>query len=269
LIAIAGPLVNVVIAGALFAGIASRDSVVAMLAVDQPGFHLGHFLATLAAINSWLVIFNLVPAFPMDGGRVLRALLSRRLGHLRATQLAARIGQGVAVLMALVGLWTPMLLLIALFVWIAGTGELQATTSRSALQGLLVGAAMERRFQALAPSDSLETAAQALLAGAQQDFPVTGTGRLDEPVVGVLTRRDLIAALARGDRGTAVSEVMRPGCPAVDDGAPLEQAIDAMRANRCPLVPVVRDGRLVGLLTPENIAELVAIRSASPPVARS
>jgi Zn-dependent protease/CBS domain-containing protein len=266
-IAVAGPLVNVAIAGLLFAGLAWRESVLALVAVDQPGFHLRHFLASLAAVNAWLVIFNLIPAFPMDGGRVLRALLAGRLGHLRATQLAARIGQGVAVVMALVGMWkSPMLVLIALFVWIAGTGELQATTSRSALRGLLVGAAMERRFQLLATDDSLETAAQALLAGAQHDFPVTGAGKADDPVLGVLTRADLLAALARGDRSVRVGDVMRGGCPAVEADAPLEEALEAMRGARCPVVPVMDGGRLVGLLTAENVAELVAIRSAAPSI---
>jgi Zn-dependent protease/CBS domain-containing protein len=265
LIAVAGPLVNVVIAGVLFASLAWRESLPALLAVNQPGFHLRHFLANLAAINAWLVLFNLIPAFPMDGGRVLRALLARRLGYLQATQLAARIGQGVAVVMALVGMWTtPMLLLIALFVWIAGTAELQATTSRSALRGLPVAAAMERRFQVLATTDTLEAAARALLAGAQHDFPVTDGGRPDQPVVGVLTRHGLLTALAGGDRQAPVRDVMRTGIPAVDEDASLERAVEEMRGSRAPLLPVVHDGRLVGLLTSENVAELVAIRAASP-----
>ncbi len=262
-IAVAGPLVNVVIAAILLTGLAGSEGLKALLAVDTPGFHLGHFLASLAAVNVWLVLFNLIPAFPMDGGRVLRALLAGRLGHRRATRVAATIGQGVAVVMAGVGLFaSPMLILIALFVWIAAAGELQETESRSALHGLPVSAGMQRRFQVLAVVDTLQAAADELLAGAQHDFPVTATGSAAEPVVGVLTRADLVKALAGRGLDAQVRDVMRASCPVVEDSESLEQAVEVMRAQDCPLVPVTHDGRLVGLVTLENIAELVAIRSA-------
>ena len=263
-IAVAGPLVNVVIAAALFVFLAGRGGVETLLAVEQPGFRLANFLASLAAINTWLVLFNLVPAFPMDGGRILRALLATRLGHRRATQIAAKTGQAVAAVMALIGLFgSPMLLLIALFVWIAAAGELRETESRSALRELTASAGMQRRFQVLAVDDTLAAAADELLAGAQHDFPVTTGGTPDEPVVGVLTRSDLVAALARKGLATPVREILRPSCPSVEESAPLESALEAMRANGCPLVPVTRGGRLVGLITPENVAELVAIRTAA------
>ena len=263
-IAAAGPLVNVVIAGALFAFLAGRGGLEALLEIEQPGFRLANFLASLAAINAWLVLFNLVPAFPMDGGRILRALLATRLGHRRATRIAASIGQAVAAAMALIGLFgSPMLLLVALFVWIAAAGELRETESRSALRDLPASAGMQRRFHVLGVDDTLEAAADELLAGAQHDFPVTAGGTAQEPVVGVLTRGDLVAALARKGLATPVREVIRPSCPTVDESAPLESALEAMRASGCPLVPVARDGRLVGLITPENVAELVAIRTAA------
>jgi Zn-dependent protease len=265
-VAVAGPLVNVVIAGGLFllTGLAWQEGIAALLAADRPGFHLGHLLASLAAVNVWLVLFNLIPAFPMDGGRVLRAILASVVGRLRATRLAARIGQGLAAAMAVAGLFlSPMLILIAIFVWIAGAGELQQTANQSALRGLPVGAAMQRRFQVLGVEDTLQVAADELLASAQQDFPVTTGGRLDEPIVGVLTRTDLLAAFARGAHGARVREIMRPGCAAVDEADPLDAAVEAMRISRCPLVPVSSQGRLVGLLTLENVAELVMMRSAT------
>ncbi len=265
-VAVAGPLVNVVIAAliVLLTGLAWRESLVALLAVDSPSFHLGHFLASLAALNIWLVVFNLIPAFPMDGGRILRALLAMRLGRTRATRIAAAIGQGVAIVFALVGLFakSPMLILIALFVWITAAGELRATESHSALDGLPVAAGMQRRFQVLAVDDTLRAAADELLAGAQHDFPVTSHGNDGEAVLGVLTRSDLMKALAGDGLGTRVRDIMRPGCATVDESDPLERAVALMHESGCPLVPVARDGRLVGLVTPENIAELVAIRSA-------
>jgi Zn-dependent protease/CBS domain-containing protein len=267
-IALAGPAVNVVIAAGLLAGVGLQDAVEALQRVDRAGSFLAGFLASLAAVNVTLVLFNLVPAFPMDGGRVLRALLATRLGFARATQVAASIGQGFAVLMALAGLFgPPMLLLIAIFVWIAAGAEAAHAESRSAIAGLPVAAAMVRRFSVLAVDDSLAAAAGELLAGSQHDFPVTRDGSRDEPVLGVLTRSDLVAALARGGLATPVREVMRPSCPLARPGEPLEGAVEAMRTGGCPLVPVVDEGRLVGLVTPENVAELVAVRNAGLQVA--
>ena len=263
-IAAAGPLVSLTLAALLFATVAGRGSLESLLAVEQPGFRLANFIASLAAINAWLVLFNLVPAFPMDGGRMLRALLAARLGHVRATRIAAGIGQAVAAGMALLGLFgAPMLLLVALFVWIAAAGELRDTESRSAVRDLTAAAGMQRRFQILAVDDTLAAAADELLAGAQHDFPVTAGGTAEEPVVGVLTRGDLVAALARKGLATPVREIIRPSCAAIEETASLQSALDAMRTSGCPMVPVSRDGRLVGLITPENVAELVAIRSAA------
>jgi CBS domain-containing protein len=122
---------------------------------------------------------------------------------------------------------------------------------------------MQRRFQVLAVGDTLSAAADELLAGAQHDFPVTAGGTVDEPVVGVLTRGDLVAALAKRGLETPVREVLRASCQPIPESAPLQSALDAMRASGCPLVPVARGGRLVGLITPENVAELVAIRAAA------
>jgi CBS domain-containing protein len=165
--------------------------------------------------------------------------------------------------MALAGLFgPPMLILIALFVWIAAGAEAAQAESRSALAGLSVASAMMRRFAILSVEDTLAAAADELLAGSQHDFPVTAHGGVDEPVLGVLTRADLVAALARGGLGSPVREVMRPSCPTVGPGDPLDRVIEVMRGNGCPLVPVVSEGRLVGLVTPENLAELIAVRAA-------
>jgi CBS domain-containing protein len=202
----------------------------------------------------------------MDGGRMLRALLATRLGHVRATKIAATIGQSLAVVMALVGLFSsPMLVLIALFVWIGAAGEATNSERRAVVDGLTVAAAMMRRFRVLAVDDTLQAAAEELLAGAQHDFPVTATGQSEGPVVGVLTRSDLVAALARQGLAARVQDVMRPPCPSLPESAPLEAAAEAMQASRCPLVPVETAGRLVGLVTPENLSELVAIRTAALP----
>ena len=149
-------------------------------------------------VNVGLVLFNLLPAFPMDGGRVMRALLATRMGYTRATQLAANVGQGMALLFAFLGLiGNPFLLFIALFVWIGAAQEASMVQMKSALGGIPVGRAMLTDFQSLAPSDNLARAVELILAGSQQDFPVLDSGR----VAGVLTRAGLLTALAQRGQG--------------------------------------------------------------------
>jgi len=262
-IAVAGPIVNVVIAAALFTGLIWQDGMNALLAIDNPGTHVDHFLATLAAVNVWLVLFNMIPAFPMDGGRVLRAVLTAGLGHSRATRVAGTIGQALAVLMALAGLFvSPMLILVAMFVWIGAASEALEAERRSLLSGLPASAAMLRRYQVLAPGAPLRHAVDEALAGPQAGFAVTESGHDADPVVGVLTRDDLIAALVRQGASATVADAMRRDFPVVAESDPLERAVELMRERGCAVVPVLRANRLVGLLTPDSIAQHVAVRSA-------
>src|SRR5262249_12323523 len=150
----------------------------------------------LLEVNAFLALFNLLPAFPMDGGRVLRALLAMRLDYARATRAAASVGQLMAIGFGLLGLQVgnPMLLLIALFVWIGAGAAAVQVEERVALRGVPVRRAMLTDFQTLRPDDTLGRAADLLLAGSQHDFPVMDDGR----AAGVLTRTDLLRGLASG-----------------------------------------------------------------------
>jgi len=264
-IAVAGPLVNVVIAAALFTGLMWKDGMDAFLRMDQPGHYTTNFVASLAAVNLWLVVFNMIPAFPMDGGRVLRAIMASFLGHERATQGAAIVGKIVAVLMAIAGLMiSPMLILIALFVWIGAGGEAAAVRMRGVLRGLPVSAAMVRQYQVLGPDDTLHHAASESRSGMQHEFPVTAHGRPDEPVIGMLTHADLVVTLSRNGETALVRDVMRSPCTVVQETDALDRAVQVMREAQCQLVAVERDGRLVGVVTPQNIAELIAARGRRP-----
>jgi Zn-dependent protease len=263
-VAIAGPLVNVVIALAILPLLVWRDGLDAMLTLGAQGRHAERFLGSLLAVNVWMVIFNLIPAFPMDGGRILRALLATGLGRPRATRLAAVIGQAIAVAMAFVGLFgMPMLILVALFVWLGAGAEAQSVEETSLLHGLPVSAGMIRRFQVLGVDDTLQAAAEELLAGAQQDFPVTRGGRAEDPLVGLLTRADLVRALASHGLAARVGDAMRHGGEPVPEDASLEEVVARMHDSACSLVPVTRGGRLVGLVTGENVAELLLLRGAT------
>ena len=255
-VTLAGPAVNVVIALVLF--------VILWFAYHLNDFFQvkpfdGSFLLQLMWVNVFLGIFNLLPAFPMDGGRILRALLSMRLGRAKATRIAANIGQVMAIVFGIAGFFgNPMLIFIAIFVYLGAEAEARAVETTSVIGGLTVKDAMMTHFRTLAAEDPLETAVRELLAGSQQDFPVTTNGA----VHGILRRKDLVQALANGRRDARVSEVMNGDCRSVALSAPLDKTLERMTADGCSASPVIDDNRLVGLLTVENIAELVMVRSA-------
>lgn len=260
LIALAGPAVNVVIAALIWLGSAALGVPLGRpTGLAEP---LGHFWPNLFWINVILVVFNLLPAFPMDGGRVLRALLAYRLEYARATQIAAGVGQAMAILFGFFAVFNgfdPFLLFIALFVYLGAQQEAHATLMRSVVRGVPVRQAMLTQFSTLAPASTLGDAVDLLLAGSEQEFPVLG---VDGQVAGVLTRKRLVEALTRLDRTARVYDVMGPACRPVDAGAPLEEALERMQEAACPLLPVTHAGRLVGILTLENVGELMMLSNA-------
>jgi CBS-domain-containing membrane protein len=201
----------------------------------------------------------MLPAFPMDGGRVLRALLAIRMDYTRATQLAANIGQGMALVFGLIGLFVnPFLIFIALFVWIGAGQEAAMTQMKSALAGIPLERAMITDFRTLAPNDSLARAVELLLSGTQQDFPVVDA----RAVVGVLTRGDLLTALARQERASPVAQVMRRDFMLADASDMLDITFQRLRSHDCHTIPIVRRGNLVGLLTMDNVGEFLSVQAA-------
>jgi len=255
-VALAGPAVNVVIAAILFAFLVGLNSVQQLLQVE---LMRGNFLARLMWVNLFLVGFNLLPAFPMDGGRVLRALLATKMGRRRATQIAASVGQAMALLFGLLGLFfNPMLIFIAFFVYIGAHGEAEMVEFSAILRGLTVRDGMQKRFRSLAANDSLSVAVTELLAGAQQDFPVLAEGK----VVGMLRRKDLVKALSENGKAPSVESAMCRECRTVRADEPLERALESLRQGDCAAAPVLQDGQLIGLLTLDNISELVMVNAA-------
>jgi Zn-dependent protease/CBS domain-containing protein len=255
-VALAGPAVNVVIAALLFAYLFLTRTLVPLPGLPLTG---GPFLERLMTVNLFLVGFNLLPAFPMDGGRVLRALLALRLEYVQATQIAASIGQGMAFLFGIIGLFSnPFLVFIALFVWIGAQQEASMVQMKNGLSGIPVRQAMMTEFKTLAPSDRLKQAVDYLLATPQQDFPVVQDGR----VVGILTRADLMKALSRHDEDLRVDAVMRRDFETVHPGDMLEAALGRLQACDCHIFPVVQDDTLVGLLNSENVGEFLMLQAA-------
>jgi Zn-dependent protease/predicted transcriptional regulator len=255
-VALAGPAVNVVIAGVIYLGLLLGRGLMPM--TEAFGAN-GDFLQKLFWVNVSLVVFNMVPAFPMDGGRVLRALLAMRFDYVRATQTAAVIGQGIAILFGLLGLlYNPFLIFIAIFVWIAGANEAGLVQLRSALGGIPVKRVMITDFQSLRPQDPLSEAVSHVLAGFQQDFPVVENGEL----VGLLTRNELAAALGRFGADTPVGEIMHRDFTITDPSEMLQSAFARLQQGHSRSLPVVKEGKLVGVLTADNLAEVLLIQDA-------
>jgi Zn-dependent protease/CBS domain-containing protein len=256
LVAIAGPAVNVVICAGAVGLLFARGRFDDMYSGDL--LHSG-WLVRLAWSNAFLAGFNMLPAFPMDGGRVLRALLAMQFGPALATTIAARLGQAVAILFVILGLSTsPMFALIGLFVWIGASEENRQVQFRAALAGIPVWQAMATEIRTLSPGDPLEKAALLVTRTTQTEFPV-----LDgERVVGLLTRPALLAAIGSAGLKAPVSGAMALEFATVSPTDTLDVAFVALQASPARAAAVVHEGKLVGLLTSEEIGELAALQAA-------
>lgn len=257
-IAFAGPLVNIVLAALFAVGLLFEAQTLPRFSfiLSEGTLSEGLFLSNLS-----LALFNLIPAFPMDGGRILRAVLALNMPPARATRIAAGIGQFLAIVLGFVGLATGhiVLMLIAFFVFVGAGQEVTSTVGLSLTEGYRVRDAMITRFDTLNTGDNLEFASQKLLAGAQQDFPVV----LGEEVHGLLTRSDIVRGLAQQGPSAYVAGLMQRNVERVEADAPLEPIYDKLAAN--PKVPllVFDEDRLVGLVTVENLSEFLMIRQAT------
>jgi Zn-dependent protease len=257
-VALAGPAVNIALAGILFLVLLPTLTLQMLGRIYNVGETM---LFNLLVWNLFMAAFNLIPAFPMDGGRVLRALLAMRMGLQRATVVAARVGQGLAVMFFLVALFVPSmwtLLLIAFFVWIGAENESDMVQLKHSLAGIPIRRVMITDYRTLSPMDPLSAAVDHILAGFQQDFPVVENGR----VIGMLTRGDLIAAIASKSMSTPVGDVMRRE---FSTALPHETATDAfarLQSCDCRSLPVVQDGAIMGIVTVENVGEFLMIQDA-------
>jgi Zn-dependent protease/CBS domain-containing protein len=255
-VALAGPAVNVAAAIVLFGYLVVSGT---FQPVGSLTISTGSLVERLMAVNLWLVLFNLIPAFPMDGGRVLRALLGLRLEYVQATQIAANIGQAIAFVFGFIGLFSdPFLVFIALFVWMGAAQEASMAQMKHSLGNIPVTRAMMTDFQTLTPQDTLARVVELILAGAQHDFPVIQ----NERVVGILDRDTFMKALSERGDGTLVADIMRRDITEIDSHEMVEAALQRLQENSSKTLPVTHNGLLVGLVTSENITEYLMIRSA-------
>ena len=257
LVAIAGPLVNVAIALVLMLGFG-----IGIERLTTMDFESATLAERLLLVNVTLVLFNLVPAFPMDGGRVLRALLAMRMGAAPATALAARIGQGFAFLFILLGLfYNPILMLVGIFIYFAAAAEEQTAAFKGFASGLRVADAMEPSPVTFNQGSPLSAAIDMLLKTPQRDFPV-----LDQSsrVIGLLDREAMLTGLRDHGADAAISKVMRE-TEALRGDLSLTDAYAQMRGRNAKAA-VVTDARgsVTGVLTLENIGEMMMVENAKP-----
>jgi len=291
-VALAAPAVNIAIAAIIIPAVLATQRMSAFTGAGSSAggaravaLHRTHFLAALGATNVFLVVFNMIPALPMDYGRMLRAILATATDRARATAVAAAVGQVLAVGFVLFGLFTGhvFLMMIGVFVFLAAGAEAQAEKVKSALDGLPVRAAVMTRFRTLRASQILRHAAEELLAGSQHNFPVLADDADSDDdataTVGVLTRTNLGRSMAAGKMDATLSTIMRVACATVGENDDLRSALERARGSRqregtpghssaeCLVIAVVRPDprdpaspRIVGLITPDKLTELDMLR---------
>jgi Zn-dependent protease/CBS domain-containing protein len=257
LVAIAGPAVNVALAVVLFGAVIAMGG---LEDVSRLSFVGSPFLVKLMWTNVAICVFNLIPAFPMDGGRVLRSLLAMRTSYVRATDIAAAVGQGFALVFGLVGMFVnPFLVFIALFVWIGAQAEARMAHVHASLGGVPLSQAMVTRFAVVSPGDPVANVVQLMLTGFQDDLPVVDGARL----VGVLGRQDVLKAAVDGNAGALVGTLMRRDVPTVIESDPLDVAFERLQASGRRSILVLRGDALVGVLPIDNVAYVLQARDAA------
>ena len=255
-VAIAGPCVNAAIAIALYLVLFVTGG---FRPVTGLSITRGPFIERMLMANIILAVFNLIPAFPMDGGRVLRALLGTRMDHVRATRTAASIGQALALVFGLVGLfYDPFLVFIAFFVWIGAAQEAQSVEIKGAMSGIPIRSIMQHHFATLDTNAHLSDAVQLMLDGPQHDFPVLWGDR----VMGILTRANILSGLQKDGQEQLVTAVMEREFQTAEPGEMLETVLQRLALARIKIMPVIENGKMIGLVSMENLGEYLMVQNA-------
>jgi Zn-dependent protease len=263
LIAVAGPATSIVL-GLLLGG--ASLLLYGTAATFKTTVTGGLFIPNLARVNLLLAIFNLLPGFPMDGGRIFRAALGRGMSFERATAIAAAVGRVFAIGLGLVGLFTNIwLVFIAVFIYFGASSEASQVRIKTTLHDVPVSRVMATKFETLSPDDRVSQAVEHAYNGFQEDFPVV----LDGELVGVLMKQDILAALHEYGPGTLVGRVMRKEFTTVASDQTLEQVYAAIQACRCSSLPVIDSGRIVGLVTLEALGRYLVFAGAGSGASRT
>lgn len=256
-VAVMGPIVSLAIAAILFLLLKLGGQSITLEQLNS--WTSASLVTRLMFANVLLAVFNLLPAFPMDGGRIFRALLARYVGFTRATRVAAKVGHAVAILFGLVGLYSnPFLVLIAVFIWIGASQEQAMAQMKWAFAGVPISQVTITDITPIAASDPLSHAVELVVHGTQQDFPVVEDGRL----VGILTNKELLRGLSQSGPDTPVADVMMRDVRSVNADDVLQSAMEQLQNSGTRVLPVVDHEQFLGFLTLDNLAEFLMLQSA-------
>ncbi len=258
LITLAGPLVNVAIALLLLPFVHWGETSEAFQGLGTVSGQ--SFIMSLLSVNITLAVFNMIPAFPMDGGRVLRALLSYKMGRVKATRIAAGIGQAIAVGFVILGfLGNPFLVFIGVFIFMGARGEEKHVKNRAFINGVTIQQVMMREVPSVDAQITIREAAQQLLHGQNKNFVVVTN---NQPV-GTLSHSEIIKALAEQGEQSLVENAMDKELIYLDAGMSLEDGLKKMQLARKPLALVTSGPALIGVVDAQNIAEYLLIKKAN------
>jgi Zn-dependent protease/predicted transcriptional regulator len=257
-IALAGPLVNATIALVLAAALLAIHGTIRIPEEMELASGAHSILLNLLYANALLAGFNLIPAFPMDGGRVLRALLGFRISHERATSIAAEVGQVIGIGFVILGFfYSIVLIFIGIFVYLGASAEASGEQLRTTLRAYRVSNILMKDYTALKPDQGIMDAVELLLAGQEEEFLV-----IDDSVVGVISKKEIFEGLAKYGNHVSVQKIMIRDFPSLRYESSLEEALALLQEKNCPLAPVYRGQKLAGILDRTNIEELLTLNRA-------
>ncbi len=262
-VALAGPAVNVAISIIVGVYLLLKPVPLVPDLTTLTLISLDGFLVNLFLVNLLLAGFNMIPAFPMDGGRVFRALLALKLPRLQATKIAAALGQIIAIMLAFLGLmYNPILLLIAIFVYLGAQFEANFVEQKSLLHPYTVRDIMMRQYHKLNASDPLTEAVKLLLDTQDKDFIVMDQGAL----YGVVSVKQIIKALQEMGEQAQVGEIMQAEFSSLHPEQSLDEVYEQMQTQKISMWPVIEHGALVGILNLDNLSEFIMIRNVLPDI---
>ncbi len=255
-IAMAGPLLSL--------GIAAAAAVLIEAAV--PGAHLGarpwihsaSLLRSLVWTNIFLGLLNVLPAYPLDGGRILRAVLTRRMDYLPATRRAVTIGQGFAIAFFVLGMYSLWFTVVGLFIFVAAQLEERSIEFQAVLETVRMEDVMLTEFSTLSPADTLEHALSKAVHSLQDDFPVVRGSNM----VGVISRQRILDALRFGGNAY-VQSVMNSAYEFAERTETLASAFRKITAKNLSIIPVVDGEHLVGIVTLQNLMHSMGMLAES------
>ena len=253
---IVGPLINLAIAGIRFLFVGQWEGIRVLTMYPNSA---NTFLTGLVSVSIILAIFNLIPAFPMDGGRVLRGILALKMDYIQATSLAVSIGQGVSLFFIFFGLFFNIwIALIGIFIYIGAGSEKHEVMLRTVLHKVPASAVMATNFQTLRPDESLSQALEHVYHGCQDDFPVIGKSGIQ----GILTRKDVLSSIHEKGTQIPVSEVMDKDFFSVKPQEPLDKVYHQLLKKQKTAVAVLEDGLLKGMVCLDSISRYFMIQNA-------